>query len=59
MLDAFPPAKDDNLLQPLNPENQQDLLSTSYPFPNPLNPGFGEQIKAFDNPVGDVTGDRL
>jgi murein DD-endopeptidase MepM/ murein hydrolase activator NlpD len=59
MLDAFLPSKDENLFQPVPPENQQDLFSTSYLFQNPLNPGFGEQLKAFDNPVGDLAGDRL
>jgi hypothetical protein len=58
MFDSLLPSKDENLLQPFDSENPKDLLTTSHPCQNPLNPGFGEQLKAFDNPVGDLAGDR-
>jgi uncharacterized protein YraI len=59
MFDSLLPSKDENLLQPFDSENPKDLLTTSHPGQNPLNPGFGEQLKAFDNPVGDLAGDPL
>jgi Peptidase family M23/FG-GAP-like repeat len=59
MFDSLLPSKDENLLQPFDSENPKDLLSTSHPFPNPLNPGFGEQVNAFDNPVADLADDPL
>jgi Peptidase family M23/FG-GAP-like repeat len=59
MFDSLLPSKDENLLQPFDSENPKDLLTTSHPGQNPLNPGFGEQLKAFDNPVSDLAGDPL